>query len=119
MRAAMRFELYQHDSPEAFRLVVKGGFYDAGAAQVELALKAARPTLIGRLVIVDVSEVSGVDDAALAFLRQMAESGVHIIARQPPKCAELLHLLDLEAPLLPACRRDIWPLRWLRTLGLP
>ena len=110
----MRFDFYQHDSPEAFWLALMGEFRGAEATQVTLALQAAVPTLEGRPLLVEVSEVSGIDPAALDFLRRTQQSGVRIVSRRPPKCAELLAIVDSDAPLLGTRRRNTWYSRWLR-----
>jgi hypothetical protein len=91
-------KLYQHDSPAAFQMVLKGDLGEVGAQGVRWAWETARSILGAKELVVDVSDVTAVYPSGIDLLRRMREHGAHIAAERPLRCAELSELLDRRAP---------------------
>jgi ABC-type transporter Mla MlaB component len=91
-------DIYQHDSPEKFRIVLKGDLREAGAQQLRSVWDTAKSTLNGKQLIVELSDVGAVDAAGIDLLSRMREAGACVSAARLPKCEDLIRCLDLPAP---------------------
>jgi hypothetical protein len=103
-------DIYQHDSPEKFRIVLKGDLVEAGTQQLRCAWETAKSTLNGKQLILEVSDVGAVDPAGLDLLSRMREAGVRVSAERPPNCEDLIGYLDFPAPTGGTAGRHPWAL---------
>jgi ABC-type transporter Mla MlaB component len=106
----MAMDIYQHDSPEKFRIVLKGDLGEAGVLQLLWVWETAKSTLKGRQLILEVSDVGAVDPAGLELLSHMREAGACVSAARTPNCEELIGCLDLATPTARTARRRPWAL---------
>jgi hypothetical protein len=103
-------DIYQHDSPEMFRIVLKGDLSEAGAQQLRWAWETAKSTLKGKQLILEVSDVGAADPAGLDLLSRMREAGARVSAARLPSCEDLIGCLDLPAPTGRTAGRRPWAL---------
>ena len=73
-------DMYQHDSPNSFRFVLRGDLTDAGVQQLQFAWETAKSILNGKELIIEVSGLRRVDHAGSDLLARMRESGARITA---------------------------------------
>jgi len=108
-------EMYQHDSANTFRFVLKGDLAKIEAQQLQCAWETAKSILNGKDIIIDVSGVTKADPAAVELLARIRESGAQITAARVPECEGLLPLLE-QPPAMPRGpgRRRRWVLRLLK-----
>ncbi len=71
-------DMYQHDSPTAFRIVLSGEVTEADASQLFWACETAKSTLNHRELTIEVGDVSSAVPEALRLLSRLQEEGVHI-----------------------------------------
>jgi hypothetical protein len=70
--------LYQHDHASVFRFQVLGELRTILVRELEGCWTTARPTIGHRKVIVDLSGVTGWDEAAIALLSRMHHEGAEL-----------------------------------------
>ena len=73
-------DMYQHDSPDSLRFVLRGDLTDAGVQQLQFAWETAKSVLKGKELIIEVSGLRTVDHAGRELLIRMRESGARITA---------------------------------------
>ena len=98
----MAIDIYQHDSPETFRIVLKGDLSEAGTQQLRGAWETAKSILNRKELILEVSDVSAVHPAGVDLLSRMRESGFRISAARRMDCEELGGAASYCPPRLPA-----------------
>jgi ABC-type transporter Mla MlaB component len=111
-------DMYQHDSADTFRFVLKGKLAKIEAQQFQCALETAASILDGKDLIIEVSGITKVDAAGVELLTRMRESGAQIIAARVPKSQDLVPFLDKP---LAVPRHDgprLWALRVLKALRI-
>ncbi len=114
----MEIYIYQHDSPEMFRVVLSGGLAEAGARELRCTWETAKSTLKAKQLVLEVSAVTSIAPAGLDVLCRMRESGFRICAARLPECEELIEYLDGPRPAnrTRPGRRN-WAVRLLRALS--
>lgn len=90
-------QYYMHDGPSAFRFELSGDLDREGARRLEQDWRTASSVLDGRSVIVDMTFVTGVDDAGGALLARWHREGAQIVAKS--KRSTQLAEMALEKPL--------------------
>lgn len=68
--------IYQHDNSDVFRIRLVGRLDAEAALELERCFRCAASILGSRPIVVDISEVSGSEEAGLALLRSLREQGV-------------------------------------------
>ena len=96
-RGEMPMEMYQHDSPAAFRFVLSGDLLGAQLQDLEHAWTTAKSILTSKELVVDVSGVAHADQSGVDLLSRMRDSGARLTAVLPPKSEGLLRSLGLSA----------------------
>ena len=86
-------DMYQHDSVDNFRFVLKGELSETDAHELKWAWKTAKSILNGKDLIIEVSGVTKVAPAGIDLLSRIWQSGARISAAHLPECEELLRLL--------------------------
>jgi len=112
----MAIDIYQHDSPETFRIVLKGDLSEAGTQQLRGAWETAKSILNRKELVLEVSDVSAVHPAGVDLLSRMRESGFRISATRRMNCEDLNQLLHLPAPAGRTVETRAWALRLRRLL---
>jgi ABC-type transporter Mla MlaB component len=111
-------DIYQHDSADTFRFVLKGELAKIKVQQLQCAWETAKSILNGKDLIIEVSGVTKVDSAGVELLTRMRESGAQIIAARAPGCEDLLRFLDKPPAMPRANGRRLWTLRALKALRI-
>ena len=93
----MPMDMYQHDSAAMFRFVLRGDLAGDRVRELEHAWTAARSTLNGRLMVIDVSGIRDADPWGMELLSRMKESGARLTATLPPASKDFLRSLGLPA----------------------
>jgi ABC-type transporter Mla MlaB component len=104
--------LYQHDSVADFRFEPRGELEGAGVQDLEQAWEAAKSTLAGKELIVDLAGVTGADEAGFALLSRMRESGALLMATLPRESPEFLRTMGI--PAVARDRAGVAGRMWLR-----
>jgi hypothetical protein len=89
---------YMHDGPSAFRFELAGDLDANDAARLEQDWRTASSTLGNRTLILDVSFVTGMDEAARSLLRSWHGSGAEFAASSK-RSRELVELIT-ERPFI-------------------
>jgi len=83
---------YMHDGPAAFRFELAGDLNAADAARLEQDWKTASAIVRNRTLIVDVSFVTGIDEAVRTLFRHWCAGGAEFAASSKPS-HELVELI--------------------------
>jgi hypothetical protein len=67
--------IYQHDSATTFRFVLRGELAGKQVQELEHAWNTAKSILDGKALVVDISEITSADPAALELLSRMQATG--------------------------------------------
>ena len=110
-------DIYQHDSAETFRFVLKGELAKIEVQQLQCAWETAKSILNGKDLIIEVSGVRKVDSAGVELLTRMRESGAQIVAARAPGCEDLLRFSDKPRAMPHANGRTLWALRVLKSFA--
>ena len=86
-----------HDGPAAFSFELAGAFSVGDAVELEQAWRTASSTIGDRILVVDLSFVSQIDEAGRDLLRRWHEQGARLVANSPT--ARLLSESIIGAPL--------------------
>jgi hypothetical protein len=78
------FSYYIHDRPTAFRFKLVGALAGAAAAELEQCWLTALSTMEGRVFIVDIGDLTGVDDAGRELLLRWRNHGAQFLAKSEP-----------------------------------
>lgn len=73
-------QYYMHDGPSAFRFELSGDLDHQGASRLDQDWQTASCTLGDRRLIVDITFLTGVDEAGRALLVGWHRGGAHIVA---------------------------------------
>ena len=76
-------QLYQHDHPSTFRLVLHGSLEGAAVQELEHAWITAS-SVKGKAFVLDICGLTGVDENGKSLLARMRSSGVGVIDGPPP-----------------------------------
>lgn len=109
-------DVYQHDSPAMFRFVVLGAIEGASVSELEHAWTTAISVLKGKDLVMDISAVTSVDQAGLALLHRMRDSGMHMTSPAPPASPDLARSLGIPAAPVRRLMRQRPTLRLIRWL---
>jgi hypothetical protein len=91
------FTYYIHDRPSAFRFKLVGALAGVAAAELEQCRLTALSTIEGRAFVVDIDDLTGVDDAGRDLLLRWRSSGARFLAKS--KRARLLEASILGHPV--------------------
>lgn len=110
---AKTMEIFLHDGATSFRFVVVGALESPAARELDRSWSTASSVMQGRKVVVDITELTAVDEEGLEVLNRMRDSGCQLYARHLPPVPELKHLAARpgEAETVPGTAG-----RWKRTL---
>jgi hypothetical protein len=112
-------DIYQHDSREVFRFVLKGDLTEVAAQELQWAWNTSKSIMSGKDLTIEISGVTSLTAAGIVLLARMRESGARIFAAEFLKCQELVRFVDLPATSFHAMRRRrSWPIRVLKAVGL-
>ena len=111
-------DIYQHDSADTFRFVLKGELAKVEVQQLQCAWETAESILNGKDLIIEISGVTKVDSAGVELLTRMRESGAQIIAAHALGCDDLLRFLDKPPAMPRANGRRLWALHVLKALRI-
>jgi hypothetical protein len=75
---------FMHGGPAAFRFELAGDLDAADAARLELEWRTASPIVGNRTLIVDVSFVTGIDEAVRSLFRRWYAGGAEFAASSKP-----------------------------------
>ncbi len=100
--------LYIHDGAQALTLQISGAVTQGSAAELEQTWLTARSTLAGRELLIDLGDVTSVDDDGQTVLRRLASQGARFIT-----ASRLTEVLAAEVSrrvpeLLHAPRLSVW-----------
>jgi ABC-type transporter Mla MlaB component len=103
------FRYYMHDGPRAISFELAGHLSDSAARELEQARRTAASTALGRLLIVELSYVTGVDAEGRAMLRSWRTDGAQFIAKAPLG-RTILESITQEgsAPVAETARSQTW-----------
>jgi ABC-type transporter Mla MlaB component len=73
-------QYYMHDGPSAFRFELSGELDLQGARRLDRDWRTASSTLGGRRLVVDITFLTGVDQAGRALLVAWQREGAHFVA---------------------------------------
>src|SRR5712691_1414590 len=71
---------YLHDGAAAFRLKLYGNLAGQDVAEVEQCWRTAESTIVGRKFVVEVSDLTAVDEAGAGLLRLWRRNGAQFLA---------------------------------------
>jgi ABC-type transporter Mla MlaB component len=71
---------YMHDGPSAFRFELSGELDHQGACRLDRDWRTASSTLGGRSLVVDITFLTGVDEAGRALFVAWHREGAHFVA---------------------------------------
>src|SRR5215831_7771751 len=74
------FTYYMHDRPAAFRFKLVGALAGAAAAELEQCWLTALSTMEGRAFVVDVGDLTAVDEAGRELLLRWRRHGAQFLA---------------------------------------
>jgi hypothetical protein len=111
--SAPRLRYYLHDSPSSFRFKLAGSLEGGEVAELDQCWITASSTLGSRAFVVDIEELTAVDEQGYILLRQWHEQGARFLARsaQPRVMAERITGTSTPAPA-PGPPRAWLSLRW-------
>lgn len=95
-------QYYMHDGPSAFRFELSGELDHQGACRLERDWRTASSTLGGRRLVVDITFVTGVDQAGRALLVSWHRGGAHFVANREKARALAASILGEPLRELPA-----------------
>src|SRR5260221_4761136 len=75
------FSYYIHDRPTAFRFKLVGALAGAAAAELEQCRLTASSTMDGRVFIVDIEDLTGIDEAGRELLLRWRSHGAQFLAK--------------------------------------
>ena len=78
-------EIYLHDRPAMFNVVLRGELAGGSVRELELAWRTANSTLHGRDLVVDIGGLVDADPAGRELLFHMQQSGASIVPALPPE----------------------------------
>jgi len=73
-------QYYMHDGPSAFRFELSGELTDDSARRLEQDWRTASSVMAGRMLIVDMTFITGADEAGRALLGRWHAAGAQLIA---------------------------------------
>ena len=91
------FTYYMHDGPAAFSFELAGTISPDDATELEQAWRTASSVIGGRILVVDLSFVTRIDEAGQNLLRRWHEQGAKLVAKS--QSARLLVESIIGAPL--------------------
>ena len=91
------FTYYMHDGPAAFSFELAGALSVDDAAELEQAWRTASSTIGDRILVVDLSFVTRIDEAGRDLVRRWHENGATLVANSPT--SRLLFESIIGAPL--------------------
>jgi len=108
---SLRLRYYLHDGASSFRLKLAGALAGEDVSELGQCWLTASSTLGNRAFVVDIEELTAVNEEGCELLRQWYQQGAHFLARsaQPRILAEKITGRSMP-PLAPAQRR---PRGWL------
>jgi ABC-type transporter Mla MlaB component len=77
------FTYYMHDGPSAFSFELAGTISPDDAAELEQAWRTASSAIGDRMLVVDLSFVTQIDEAGRDLLRRWHEHGATLVANSP------------------------------------
>jgi anti-anti-sigma regulatory factor len=80
------FKYYIHDGVGACRLQLLGQFGESEVAELNSCWQTARTTLGGRPLVLDVREVTSIDDSGKKWLAQMIQDGAALAHSEAVAC---------------------------------
>ena len=89
-------EIYQHDSAEVFRFVLRGDFSGHSVQQLQWAWETAQSILAGKELILDISGIADADAPGRELLFCMRKAGARLTVSLPPVSTELLQQLGVQ-----------------------
>jgi len=102
---------YLHDTASSFRFKLSGSLAADDVAELGQCWLTASSALGSRTLIVDIEELTTVDEQGREFLRQLHEQGAHFIARSPQ--ARILAEAITGRPMPTLALADRPPRGWL------
>ena len=111
-------ELYQHDSPESFRFVIRGALNGAGVTELEHAWSTVRSVLGTKTLIVDVSGVSGTDRAGVELLSCMRDAGACLTGALPLESESRVRSFRAPEAARSGGRKPAWRRKIRKLVGL-
>ncbi|MGA2326154.1 MAG: hypothetical protein ABSH05_07685 [Bryobacteraceae bacterium] len=95
-RALVRaVDFYQHDSAAMFRFVLRGELCGASVEELEHAWTTAASVMREKELVVGLGGLTGADQAGIALLSRMRESGARFTAALPPQSDALARWLGI------------------------
>ena len=88
-------DMYQHDSPEAFRFVLRSDLRGDDVQELEHAWATAQSILRTKDLLVDISGVKDADAAGMELLSRMRAAGARLVAASPPASVEFVRSMGL------------------------
>jgi anti-anti-sigma regulatory factor len=76
-----------HDSPEILRFQLEGKLVGPWVSELEQSWKTARSVQADKKLVVDLRDVTFIDDSGKDLLRRFCESGAEFVACEPLTCA--------------------------------
>lgn len=93
---ASGLSVYQHDGPAVFRFEVTGLLDGSVVEELEHAWITAASVLAGKELVLDISALTGSDDAGIRLLARMRTAGARIIPPARLDSPELARALGLQ-----------------------
>lgn len=100
--------VYLHDKAQSLTFRLIGELSGGDAAEVEQAWKTAAPTLGERDLVIDLSEVSSLDEDARVSLRRLAAQGARFITGSVLTDSAAAEVSGREPAQLPAAPAGVW-----------
>jgi ABC-type transporter Mla MlaB component len=109
------FSYYMHDGTAAFSFELAGRLSDEGARELQQTWQAASSMIGDRSLIVDLSYLTGIDDAGQRLLREWYDRGAQLVAKSPEARALVQSITGQAAGELSATARHSTWLPFRRT----
>jgi hypothetical protein len=111
------FKYYMHDGPATFRFELAGHITSDGARQLEQDWRTASSVIGDRTLVVDLSFVSGIDEAARDLMVRWHNQGARFVAK-PAMSRSLVESITGKAPA-PAAPRYEASMPWFSLRAAP
>jgi hypothetical protein len=72
---------YLHDGPSSFRFELIGVVSGAAARQIEQTWQTASSVIQGKLLVIDLSLATGIDEAVSALLTKWCHGGAQLVSK--------------------------------------
>jgi hypothetical protein len=109
--------VYLHDGPDALRFRLIGELEGAGATDFGQSWKTASSTLRGRAVVIDLSDVSGIDGEGRSLLKRLAQNRAQFITASPLTETWISEIADRDPSLLASPRLSLIRRLWCLVLN--